>query len=79
MCYFICSQKSCMSYKAPVVVEISPLVSYAGEDLDDYVQNKDFQPPVALLSPVEKVPREENPTIKMPLQVHVVKMVSNHH
>ena len=66
-----------MSYKAPVVVEISPLVSYAGEGLEKTVQNKDFQPPVTLLSSKEKVPDDNNPTIKMPLQVHVVNLVSN--
>ncbi|CAG7721651.1 unnamed protein product [Allacma fusca] len=70
-------QKSCMSYKAPVVVEISPLVSYAGEGLEDYVQNKDFQPPVTLLAPGDKVPNAGNPNLSMPLQVHVVHSSDN--
>jgi hypothetical protein len=66
-----------MSYKAPVVVEISPLVSYAGEGLEDYVQNKDFQPPVTVLAPGDKVPSNGNPTLSMPLQVHVVNSSDN--
>jgi len=43
-----------MSYKSPVVVEISPLVSYAGEGLEAAVQKIDFQPPVCLISTLEK-------------------------
>jgi len=65
-------QKSCMSYKAPVVVEISPLVSYAGEGLDNSVQNKEFQPPVTLIAPTETAPSKPNPNLDMPLQVHVI-------
>lgn len=65
-----------MSYKAPVVVEISPLVSYAGEGLDEAVQNKEFQPPITLVAPIEKVPDSPNPTLDMPLKVHVVNTPS---
>jgi len=68
-------QKSCTSYKAPIVVEISPLVSYGGERLENYVQNKNFQPPVTLIFTGEKRPSaKENgkPTLDMPLTVHVV-------
>ncbi|ODM86603.1 UDP-N-acetylhexosamine pyrophosphorylase-like protein 1 [Orchesella cincta] len=66
------SQKSCMSYKAPVVVEISPLVSYAGEGLEQSVQNKEFQPPVTLIAPSEKAPSTPNPNLDSPLQIHVI-------
>jgi len=65
-------QKSCMSYKAPVVVEISPLVSYAGEGLEQSVQNKEFQPPVTLVAPSEKAPSTPNPNLDMPLQIYVI-------
>lgn len=66
-------QKSCMSYKAPVVVEISPLVSFAGEGLETAVVKGDFQPPVCLISADEKIPEGENPTLSSPLKVHVVQ------
>lgn len=66
-----------MSYKAPVVVEISPLVSYAGEGLEKSVQNKEFRPPVTLVAPTEKVPTAPNPTLRnMPLQVQVINTSS---
>jgi len=48
-------QKSCSSYKSPVVVEISPLVSYAGEYLESLVRNVDFTPPIHLTSGQERV------------------------
>jgi len=48
-------QKSCSSYKSPVVVEISPLVSYAGEYLESLVRNVDFTPPIHLTSGKERV------------------------
>ena len=79
ICLKFSSQKSCMSYKAPVVCEISPLVSYAGEGLENYVQKVDFQPPVVLLAPKEKLPEEHvnQSSLKMPLKVHVVHSSSS--
>jgi len=62
-----------MSYKAPVVVEISPLVSYSGEGLENAVCKGDFQPPVCLISPTERVPDQKNPTLSGPLKVTVVE------
>jgi len=49
-------QKSSMSYKTPIVVELSPLLSYAGENLEGRVTGKDFQPPIALFSATENLP-----------------------
>jgi len=63
-------QKSCSSYKSPVVVEISPLVSYAGEGLEAAVQKIDFQPPVCLISTLEK---KVNKTGSNSLKVHEVQ------
>jgi len=37
----------------PVVCEISPLLSYAGEGLDDLVKGKEFVPPLVLKAPGE--------------------------
>ncbi|PSN34428.1 UDP-N-acetylhexosamine pyrophosphorylase [Blattella germanica] len=39
---------------APVICEISPLVSYAGEGLDKLVSEKKFKPPVLLRTPQEE-------------------------
>lgn len=57
-------------------MELSPLVSYAGEGLENSVQNKEFQPPITLVSPIEKVPIAPNPTLDMPLQVQVINSLS---
>lgn len=67
------SQKSCSSYKSPVVVEISPLVSYAGEGLEKAV-GKDFVPPVCLVTNIETVSSSAGSDVNkaMPLKVHVV-------
>ena len=32
----------------PTICEISPLVSYNGEGLDQYVKGKSFEPPIVL-------------------------------
>jgi len=68
------SQKSCTSYKSPIVVEISPLLSYAGEGLQSSVQNKDFVPPVLLLSTDEKKISSYSDSESEPLQIHRVEI-----
>jgi len=65
-------QKSCTRYKEPVIVEISPLLSYSGEGLETYVQEKDFQPPVALFTDTERLPLENQDQSTMNrVQLHV--------
>ena len=32
----------------PDICEISPLISYNGENLEEYVKNKSFEPPIVL-------------------------------
>ena len=56
ICYFISfnSQKELTWDECPVVVEISPLVSYAGEGLENIVSNKKFTIPLILNSPSSK-------------------------
>lgn len=45
------SQKSCLKYECPVICEISPLISYAGEGLEHLVSGKKFASPFLLESP----------------------------
>nr|XP_045621565.1 UDP-N-acetylhexosamine pyrophosphorylase-like isoform X5 [Procambarus clarkii] len=49
------AQKEMRWDECPVVVEISPLVSYAGEGLDDLVANKKFTCPLLLNEPSMKI------------------------
>lgn len=48
------SQKEDLKYEHPVACEVSPLISYDGEGLEDYVKDKKFVPPVLLSSPEEE-------------------------
>ncbi|KAH7936174.1 hypothetical protein HPB52_019470 [Rhipicephalus sanguineus] len=48
------SQKEDLKYEHPVACEISALISYDGEGLEDYVKDKKFVPPVLLSSPEEE-------------------------
>lgn len=52
---FFHSQKEMRWDECPVVVEISPLVSYAGEGLDKLVANKKFTCPLSLSEPAKKI------------------------
>lgn len=49
------AQKEMRWDECPVVVEISPLVSYAGEGLDKLVANKKFTCPLSLSEPAKKI------------------------
>ncbi|KAG0728804.1 UDP-N-acetylhexosamine pyrophosphorylase [Chionoecetes opilio] len=49
------SRKELRWDECPVVVEISPLVSYAGEGLDKLVGNKKFTCPLAINEPARKI------------------------
>jgi len=53
------SQKELRWDECPVVVEISPLVSYAGEGLDSRIANKKFQCPLILNTPAADVDKKE--------------------
>jgi hypothetical protein len=59
-------------YKSPIVVEISPLISYAGEGLEKHAHGTAFQPPVALFAPQESLPSGNSKTFPT-LSVHVIK------
>ncbi|XP_045125416.1 UDP-N-acetylhexosamine pyrophosphorylase-like isoform X2 [Portunus trituberculatus] len=49
------AQKELRWDECPVVVEISPLVSYAGEGLDKLVGNKKFTCPLSINEPTQKI------------------------
>jgi UDP-N-acetylglucosamine/UDP-N-acetylgalactosamine diphosphorylase len=66
-------QKSCQSYRSPVVVEISPLVSYAGEGLEKAVRSVEFNPPVCLVSPRESSLPPTQSVEGPPVKLHVVQ------
>jgi len=53
------NQKELRWDECPVVVEISPLVSYAGEGLDSLVANKKFQCPLILNTPAADADKKE--------------------
>lgn len=51
----ITSQKSYLKCEDPVICEISPLLSYDGEELAELVAGKKFKPPLVMYSPPETV------------------------
>jgi len=68
------TQKSSSSYTDPIVVEISPLITYTGERLEACVSSMDFRPPVAFLAQTENVTRDIDEKFQQNFNVHVLDL-----